>query len=26
VRFAWNDGALTPLDDVPPDAERVPPT
>lgn len=26
VRFAWDDGALTPLDDVPPDAERVPPT
>jgi hypothetical protein len=26
VRFAWTDGALTPLDEVPPDAERVPPT
>ena len=26
VRFAWTDGALVPLDDVPPDAERVPPT
>ena len=26
VRFAWTDGALAPLDDVPPDAERVPPT
>jgi hypothetical protein len=26
VRFAWSDGTLTPLDEVPPDAERVPPT
>ena len=26
VRFAWSDGALVPLDPVPPDAERVPPT